>query len=71
MAESERQRINAEVSKVTDVNLLWLDDVGLRKKTLRLIRIAETERFRSRELHHELFSAVRFEAGWRTPTPEG
>lgn len=71
MAEADRQRINAEVAKVPDVNLLWLDDVGLRKKALRLIRIAETERFRSRELHHELFSAIRFEAGWRTPTPEG
>jgi hypothetical protein len=48
----------------------WLDAPDERRRALRAIRLAETERFRRRALHEELFGAVRFEAGWKRTLPE-
>ncbi len=48
----------------------WLDAADERRRGLRAIRLAETERFRRRALHAELFGAVRFEAGWQRTLPE-
>lgn len=51
--------------------LQWLDEPEVRKKALRLIRLAETERFRNAALHEELFSAIRFDVGWSKTSKEG
>ena len=48
----------------------WVDALDERRRALRAIRLAETERFRRRALHDELFGAVRFEAGWQRTLPE-
>lgn len=48
----------------------WLAARDERRRALRAIRLAETERFRRRALHAELFGAVRFEAGWKRTSPE-
>ena len=53
------------------VRLLWLDEPTRRRQALQAIRLAETERFRRRELHAELFAAVRFDRGWRGSVDEG
>jgi hypothetical protein len=55
----------------TGVRLVWLDAPDARRRALAIARIAETERFRVRELHAELFSSIRFDAGWTTTTEEG
>jgi hypothetical protein len=48
----------------------WLVQADERRRALRAIRLAETERFKRRALHAELFGAVRFEAGWQGTLPE-
>ena len=56
-------RLAAEVHP--QVRVHWLDEPPLRSQALRLIRLAESERFRRKALHAELFDAIRFEEGWR------
>lgn len=63
-------RLSAAADAVPGAGLLWLDDAPSRGLALTAIRIAETERFRRRALHTELFSAVRFEIGWQRSSDE-
>jgi hypothetical protein len=42
-----------------------------RGRVMELVRIAETARFGTRALHAELFSAIRFDVGWRDTASEG
>jgi hypothetical protein len=65
------QELAAATAVVPGAGLLWLDDPARRGWALKALRLAETERFRRESLHHELFSAVRFELGWRQSAPEG
>lgn len=51
--------------------LMVLDDAARRRTALRLLRRAEALRFRHRPLHQELFSHIRWEAGWRGVCDEG
>lgn len=60
----------AAASEVSGARLLWLNDAARRGPALKAIRIAETERFRQRALHAELFRAVRFELGWNDSCDE-
>jgi hypothetical protein len=64
------QRLSAAAEAIPGAQLLWLADRP-RALALQAMRIAETERFRREALHEELFSAVRFEAGWHRTTEEG
>jgi nitroreductase len=63
-------RLAAAAADVPGGSAVWLDAPALRRVALRAIRLAETERFRRRSLHDELFGAVRFEHGWRQPIDE-
>ncbi|HEY0856287.1 MAG TPA: hypothetical protein VGE16_04485 [Albitalea sp.] len=65
------QRVAAAADAVAGAGVSWLDQPAERRLALQTLRIAETERFRRRALHHELFSAVRFDAGWKQPTDQG
>lgn len=71
MSESDRDEMDVALQGFSAGQLIWLDEPATRNRALRLMRRAETERFRTRLLHHELFSAIRFEAGWRETCPEG
>ena len=71
MSSSEREQLDVAAQTFAACQLVWLDDPSSRNHALRLMRQAETERFRTRRLHDELFSAIRFEAGWREACPEG
>jgi hypothetical protein len=51
--------------------LSWLDSPPRRRAALKLIRWAETERFRNRDLHRELFDSIRFDVGWHAPVDQG
>lgn len=71
MSAAERGELDAAAHAFPACQLHWLDDHAKRNHALRLMRLAETERFRTRLLHDELFSAIRFKAGWRETCPEG
>lgn len=71
MSAAEREAMQQAVAPFPAVQLNWLDEPALRRQALRLMRLAETERFRTQVLHEELFSAIRFEAGWHELCPEG
>ncbi|MCW5626528.1 MAG: hypothetical protein KIT73_17570 [Burkholderiales bacterium] len=70
LSEPERRALAADVAATPSVAMHWLDG-DLRGPALRLIRTAETERFRDRELHRELFSCIRFDVGWNRSCAEG
>ncbi|HET9046526.1 MAG TPA: hypothetical protein VFO33_06185, partial [Casimicrobiaceae bacterium] len=53
------------------VAVRWLDHPDERRIALRLIRIAEAERFRRPKLHRELFDAIRFDVGWEASCESG
>ena len=57
--------LQSEVLAQAGVDLVWLEGEN-RAKALRLVRLAEAERFRRPFLHNDLFSAVRFDVGWRS-----
>ncbi len=52
-------------------HLHWFNAGRARATALRLIRRAETERFRNRALHADLFSGIRFDVGWEAASDEG
>lgn len=45
--------------------LAWCGEELDRSKVIRLVRMAEAERFRVRNQHAELFGSVRFDVGWQ------
>jgi len=71
MVHAEQAELDAAAQSFPDCQLNWLDDSVIRNPVLRLMRRAETERFRTRALHEALFSAIHFETGWRASCPEG
>ncbi|HNP26778.1 MAG TPA: hypothetical protein PKM20_08560 [Nitrosomonas sp.] len=72
MTDTERSELN-EACHVnsTTYKPVWFDNSPERKRVLRLMRIAETERFHNHLLHSELFAAVRFDVGWHSTCAEG
>ena len=70
LTEDGMLSLRAEVATQPGLELIWLegDDRG---RALRLARLAETERFRRKGLHEELFSAVRFDVGWQASCDQG
>jgi hypothetical protein len=66
-----QSRLSAEASIVGGTAVVWLDDSTKRSRALRVIRLAESERFRNEFLHRELFESIRFDAGWHASTSEG
>jgi len=51
--------------------ILWMNTRENRLAALRLMRLAERERFRRKELHEELFGSIRFDVGWNRTVDEG
>ena len=68
---TERAQLDAITHAHPSCTLHWLDTAADRKPILTLMRRAETERFRNRVLHQELFSAIRFDVGWRDTSETG
>ncbi|MFN4116405.1 MAG: hypothetical protein ACK4F7_07910, partial [Inhella sp.] len=63
--------MEGEALKVSGSVLTWLDEPDRRKAAVGLIQKAEQLRFSKRELHEELYSAVQFNAGWRSSCETG
>lgn len=66
-----RARLDAQASSIPGQRLWWPRTSRERKAALDVIRQAEALRFRSPTLHAELFSSVRFSAGWHAGCEEG
>lgn len=71
LSQSEQRQFAIESASVDATDVVWLDTPTLRTRSLRLIREAESERFRNEELHRELFDSIRFDVGWRASASEG
>jgi hypothetical protein len=71
LRQEERQWLESDAHASPGVTLFWLDQKDVRRKALKLVRIAETERYRCRPMHDELFSSVRFDLGWKAAAAEG
>ena len=71
LSSEQMEQLAKEVGAIAGVRLLWLDAPELRRQALRLVTIAESERFRSEPLHGDLFSSIRFDVGWHSTVPEG
>jgi len=67
----ERSELEKQLPSSCGVSVVWLDSPPVRAKALRLIKLAEAERFRSRGLHAELFSSLRFDVGHNSSCEEG
>jgi hypothetical protein len=64
-------QLSTAANSVPGARVYWLVPGPQRSRALSLIRLAETERFRRAGLHHEMFSAIRFERGWNGTVLEG
>lgn len=60
---AETAKLNAAVAPVAGTQLIWLQGAA-RRQALWLIWHAESERFLRKDLHHEIFSSVRFDLPW-------
>ncbi|HEX7369158.1 MAG TPA: hypothetical protein VF284_02590 [Rhodanobacteraceae bacterium] len=63
-------RLDAQARAIPGQLLWWPGDPRERQSALRIIRQAESLRFRSPALHAELFSSVCFAAGWHATCEE-
>ena len=68
---AEQIDLQNQLSSAGAVKVMWLDSPRARRRALRLMRLAETERFRSRSLHAELFSGLRFDVGYKASCAQG
>ena len=64
-------RLDAQAERFPGLRLWWPRTSHERSAALNVIRQAETLRFRSATLHAELFSSIRFSAGWHGTCEEG
>ena len=71
LTEGELAQFRELLNGIDGVTLAFFDSGRQRAELLRLMRIAETERFNTRALHEELFSSVRFDVGWHASAEEG
>ncbi len=72
LSAMERAEISAVVTAdLPGCRLAWCGVDIDRSQVLRLVRVAEAERFRVRNQHAELFSSVRFDVGWKRTCAEG
>lgn len=71
MSDVEQAELADSAHAQPGCDLHWFDSGAARRRVLGLMRRAETERFRSRVLHGDLFSAIRFDVGWSTSCAEG
>lgn len=71
LSPRELAELESQTASSPGCGLSWLDGPSLRPHALRLLRLAEAERFRNPLLHRELFSSIRFDEGWHASCEEG
>jgi len=63
LSVGETTLLNAAVAPVEGTRLIWLHGAA-RRQALGLIWRAESERFLRKQLHHDIFSSIRFDLSW-------
>jgi len=63
LTADETHLLNAAVAPVDGARLIWLHGAA-RHQALGLIWRAESERFLRKQLHHDIFSSIRFDLSW-------
>ena len=71
ITDDTQARLNAQAELIPGQRLWWPRTPDARKAALNVIRQAEALRFGSPMLHAELFSSIRFGAGWQGACEEG
>ncbi len=71
LAKADLAEFAALIDDIPGVTLTFVDAGWQRRTLLHLVRLAEAERFKVRSLHDDLFSAVRFELGWKVSADKG
>ncbi len=71
IASDVLEQVSAAANAVAGARVHWLTSGPQRRLALSLIRMAETERFRRKGLHQEMFGSIRFEQGWDRTVLEG
>ena len=71
IAPDTQAHLDAQARTIPGQGLWWPQTPHEKTAALNVIRRAEALRFRSPSLHAELFSSVRFAAGWRGACEEG
>ena len=59
-----------EIQSFPGIQLHWFPS-HTTKELISLMRVAETDRFRQRDLHQEIFNSIRFDVGWTRTCEEG
>lgn len=69
---AQRARFDALSDDLDGVRLGWIPaGGGAHRSFLRMAYAAESSRFANRDLHHEMFSGIRWSLGWSTSSEEG
>lgn len=71
LSPADQGAVETLIADIPGARLVFFDSGKARRELLRLIMLAETERFRTRSLHADLFAAVRFDVGWDASATEG
>ena len=67
LTEVESAALNEAVAPVQGTRLVWLQGAQ-RRQALKLIWAAESERFLRQQLHHDIYSSIRFDTSWTDST---
>ena len=70
LSQEQRNELEQAVNSKNDSHLHWLDGKR-RKSALKILCNAESLRFKTKELHNELFSSIRFDVNWKAAVDEG
>lgn len=68
---AQRGAFHDALSSLPGIGIFWPAAVSARRRLYRVLHCAESARFSNPVLHRELFSGIRFDAGWNASTAEG
>lgn len=63
LGTAEKGLLTSATSAAQGIRVEWLEGKA-RRRALHLIWLAESERFRRRHLHQDLYASIRFDLGW-------
>jgi hypothetical protein len=66
-----QEEMSGHCAGLDGARLVWLDESKVRQQAVKLVELAEVERFRNPWLHREMFDAIRFDAGWTQSVTDG
>jgi len=71
VSRTTKKRLQKEAKSDSNTSLLFIEEKMLKRKSIHLMRLAESLRFQSKLLHEELFSSIHFDLDWKEIGREG